>query len=70
LKGLVAPNRHIPRRGGKYSLAATVCGASPPQKPARGRAFLLAGAAKFLRLPRPASIRWGECSRVDVDPEN
>ncbi|MCG3005575.1 hypothetical protein KZ291_33900, partial [Escherichia coli] len=47
----VAPNRHIPRRGGKYSLAATVCGASPPQKPARGRAFLLAGAAKFLRLP-------------------
>ena len=60
LKGLVAPNRHIPRWGGKYSLAATVCGASPPQKTARGRAFLLAGAAKFLRLPPPAcSIRCG-----------
>ncbi|MCN4879392.1 hypothetical protein MLK78_26640, partial [Escherichia coli] len=29
------------------------------QKPARGRAFLLAGAAKFLRLPPAYSIRFG-----------
>ncbi|ARF52196.1 hypothetical protein DSJ_23310 (plasmid) [Pantoea stewartii subsp. stewartii DC283] len=32
-------------------LGSTVCGASPPQKPASGDAYLLAGAANFLRLP-------------------
>jgi len=32
-------------------LGSTVCGASPPQKTVRGRTYLLAGAANFLRLP-------------------
>jgi len=32
-------------------LGTTVWGASPPNKPTRGRVFLLAGAAKFIRPP-------------------
>lgn len=50
LKGLVVRRRLIlvPRI---MLLASTVCGASPPNKPTRGRVFLLAGAAKFIRLP-------------------
>nr|WED67843.1 hypothetical protein PJ912_16200 [Pectobacterium colocasium] len=37
-----------------------VRGLSPPNKPTRGRVFLLAGAAKFIRLPRPARFPLGE----------
>ena len=49
LKGLVAPNRHIPRRGGNIA-AATVCGASP-HKTGTWACLLLAGAAKFCGSP-------------------
>lgn len=52
LKGLVA-QRYRLLAG---DLAATVCGASPPNKPTRGRVFLLAGAAKFIRLPPACSV--------------
>ncbi|GKW07688.1 hypothetical protein PEC301889_21710 [Pectobacterium carotovorum subsp. carotovorum] len=56
LNGLVAPRYRLVAG----DLAATVCGASPPNKPTRGRVFLLAGAAKFIRLPRPARFPLGE----------
>lgn len=56
LNGLVAPRYRLLAG----DLAATVCGASPPNKPTRGRVFLLAGAAKFIRLPRPARFPLGE----------
>ncbi len=55
LNGLVAPRYRLVAG----DLAATVCGASPPQKPARGRAYLLAGAANFLRLPPVCKSRVG-----------
>ncbi len=51
LKGLVAPNRH-PAGAGNITGCDGVRG-KPPQKPARGRAFLLAGAAKFCGSPGP-----------------
>nr|UKE82706.1 hypothetical protein KXZ65_15175 [Pectobacterium sp. PL152] len=37
-----------------------VRGLSPPNKPTRGRVFLLAGAAKFIRLPPACSVSLGE----------
>ena len=40
-------------------LGTTVWGASPPNKPTRGRVFLLAGAAKFIRLPPACSVPVG-----------
>lgn len=59
LKGLVA-QRYRLLAG---DLAATVCGASPPNKPTRGRVFLLAGAAKFIRLPPASSVPPGVNAR-------
>ncbi len=59
LNGLVAPRYRLVAGG----LAATVCGASPPNKPTRGRVFLLAGAAKFIRLPPACSVSLGENAR-------
>ncbi|WP_204902672.1 hypothetical protein [Erwinia endophytica] len=46
-------------------LGPTVCGASPPQKSASGDAYLLAGAANFLRLP-PAFFDplWADAQKV------
>ncbi|ACT11920.1 hypothetical protein PC1_0870 [Pectobacterium carotovorum subsp. carotovorum PC1] len=59
LNGLVAPRYRLVAG----DLAATVCGASPPNKPTRGRVFLLAGAAKFIRLPPACSVSLGENAR-------
>jgi hypothetical protein len=59
LKGLVAPRYRLVAG----DLAATVCGASPPNKPTRGRVFLLAGAAKFIRLPPACSVPLGVNAR-------
>lgn len=52
-------------------LAATVCGASPPNKPTRGRIFLLVGAEKFIRLPPACLVSpSGELSRVGSGDAN
>lgn len=59
LNGLVAPRYRLVAGG----LAATVCGACPPNKPTRGRVFLLAGAAKFIRLPPACSVSLGGNAR-------
>lgn len=59
LNGLVAPRYRLVAGG----LAATVCGASPPNKPTHGRVFLLAGAAKFIRLPPACSVSLGGNAR-------
>ena len=55
LNGLVAPRYRLVAG----DLGSTVCGALPPNKPTRGRVFLLAGAAKFIRLPPVGSVSLG-----------
>ncbi|WP_211045940.1 hypothetical protein [Pectobacterium versatile] len=49
--------------GGRRLSRDGVRGLSPPNKPTRGRVFLLAGAAKFIRLPPACSVSLGGNAR-------
>lgn len=49
--------------GGRRLSCDGVRGRCPPNKPTRGRVFLLAGAAKFIWLPPACSVSLGENAR-------
>ncbi len=57
-KGLVAPNRHIPRRGGNIAWLRRCAGQAPHKTGTWACLLFSRWGGKILRLPGPPSIRW------------